>query len=471
MRHLLERASYGTIRLFWPMFLATALACVAWSVRSVRRWSSGRPLVKVGTSTAVLIAVAAPLLTFVLAGADFAYHDDDVLLPHSVAHRFFPIAIWPQQGRYFPLFSQEFNAISLISTAPLAYYGFIALQLIVLCILLNMVLSDVAVWWRVVATASILYASGTAILFAEAVYPERNIVFWLLVMILALKRFDVRPSRLNMAAALLAAQIAMYYKEPVFLLVASVAIIRLVSALRGTGRVSRRSLSSRPLELGLLAIAVIFAGQLLALLLGSGSSQYVENGSVGPATAAALYFRMDPLLVVFAAGIVIRLVRRRRAPHLDPVWDAFGVGGVVYFLALVTTGLASDRYLGPVDMIAVLFTIRQASALWAERPRVRGWTVAAALVVTVTTLGGGAFRLIEHTSVVSGTSELADFVSDYTSTHEGTVRLYFPSSHDWRIMNRGAAAVSAPGGHRTGPVHKSAQLFRWAVCVVDPVQM
>jgi hypothetical protein len=37
-------------------------------------------------------------------------------------------------------------------------------------------------------------AGGTAIVFVEAIYPERNIVFLLLVSIVALERFDEHPS-------------------------------------------------------------------------------------------------------------------------------------------------------------------------------------------------------------------------------------------------------------------------------------
>ena len=96
-----------------------------------------------------------------------------------------------------------------ISATPAVYYGFIAAQLIVMCILLNVALAKLDVVWRTLAVMLAIYASGTAIVFVEAVYPERNIVFLLVILIVALQRFEDRPSRLNMATALVAAHAAL----------------------------------------------------------------------------------------------------------------------------------------------------------------------------------------------------------------------------------------------------------------------
>jgi hypothetical protein len=97
--------------------------------------------------------------------------------------------------------------------------------------------------------------------------------------------------------------------------------------------------------------------------------------------------------------------------------------------------------MGPVELIGAVFAVREAATLWATRPATRRFAaggailVAAAVVVTATTVFTGAFRVVEHASVVSGTEELADFVSSYASAHDGPVRLYFPSAKEFRIMN------------------------------------
>lgn len=443
MQHILFQLSYKTIPLFWPLFVITVVSIVVWAFWAERRWSSGRPLSAVNAGTIAVIIVALPLLILLLWGANFAYLDDNTLLEFTVSGRNFPVSIWPFQGRYFPLFNQEFNGLAHIAATPTIYYGFIALQLVAFCIILNMVLSEIGILWRILAAALILWVSGTAIVFLEAIYPERNIIFWLLALVLALRRFDESPSRLNILTALIAAQFAMYYKEPVFLIIVTVAVVRLFLLGRGHNRLNWQWLQSRPLEIGLLGLSLVFAAQfLLSLggLIGSiGSSHvgnsYVANTTVGPLHAGLRYLRMDPVLWFFAGGVLVRLVRQRRLIDLEPIWDAIALAALIYFGALVALGLASDRYMPPVDLLGALFAVRQAAALFIERPALRGWTVGLAIGVTAVTLMGGAFRVAEHHSVTSGTARLSDFVAEYASSHQAPVRLYFPSSLDWRIMN------------------------------------
>ena len=42
----------------------------------------------------------------------------------------------------------------------------------------------------------------------------------------------------------------------------------------------------------------------------------------------------------------------------------------------------------------------------------------------------GAFRLLEHKSVVRGTVELAAFLDRFAAEHPGPVRVYFPDTLD-----------------------------------------
>src|SRR4029079_6124858 len=96
--------------------------------------------------------------------------------------------------------------------------------------------------------------------------------------------------------------------------------------------------------------------------------------------------------------------------------------------------------MGPVVLIGALFTVREVAALWAERHAISRAAVTAVAIATavvaLVTVSSGAFRVAEHTSVVSGTEQLADFVSSYASGRpDQPVRLYFPTSQAYRIMN------------------------------------
>jgi hypothetical protein len=435
MHDIAVKISYATVTLFWPVFLLTCVFIAAWVIHSQQNWTNGRRFVLADIGTAFVLAVALPLVVIVLWGADFAYWDNEMFLENTVSGKSFSLAIWPHVGRYFPLGIQEFNAIALIGTTPIIYYSFVALELLAFCLILNILMEDLGVGWRVLATTLILWVSGTAVVFIEAVMYDKNIIFALAVFLLAMKRFDHGPSRLNMLIALLAAQVAIYLKEPVFLLIGTIALVRLFHFSGSWNRNVAAWISRRPLELGLLAVCCVFVGQFAASLVGFFSTGYIDDGNIGPVQAFLRYLRMDPALLVFGVGIGIRLVLRGRAPQLDPFWDAVGVGGVLYFCAVVATGLSADRYMAPVNLVGVLFAIRQAEALVSWRPAFRFGVVGAAAVMGALAVMSGSLRVAEHHSVVFGTAKLADFVAAHAEGSGGPVRLFFPDTEGFRIMN------------------------------------
>jgi hypothetical protein len=142
---------------------------------------------------------------------------------------------------------------------------------------------------------------------------------------------------------------------------------------------------------------------------------------------------------------VFRAARWRRERQIDSLWDPLAAGAVVYFLALVANGLAADRYMGPISVIAAMYVIREVALRVSSRegqernrsPRMVIAAIAAVTILTAATVATGAFRVVEHHSVVAGTEELADFVASYANTHGGTTRLFFPDTKDYRIMNFG----------------------------------
>jgi hypothetical protein len=98
-------------------------------------------------------------------------------------------------------------------------------------------------------------------------------------------------------------------------------------------------------------------------------------------------------------------------------------------------GLFADRYAPPIDLIAALYLAREMAYWWSARPA-RRWLLAAATATTAAAVCiFGTFRLIEHKSVVRGTVELAAFLDRFVAEHPGTVRVYFPDSYGWRVMN------------------------------------
>jgi hypothetical protein len=281
----------------------------------------------------------------------------------------------------------------------------------------------------------LLCSSSIGIVFADPIYPERNIVFAVSVFVVAVQRFDASPSRLNFIAATVAAHFSLYYKEPMFLLIGAFAAARLLLVWLRNRPSGWAWLRNQPLELSLLGVCAVFVGQLLIVLLATSRSTYVQDATIGAFAALVRYTSTDMWLVPLVAGIALRIRRLRELDDLDPLWDPLVLGAVIYFFALVASGLFADRYVPQVDLIAALFLAREASYWWSTRPG-RRWVLAGATAVTTIAAGlFGAFRLIEHKSVVRGTVELAAFVDQFVAKRRGTIRVHFPDTFGWRVMH------------------------------------
>jgi hypothetical protein len=140
-------------------------------------------------------------------------------------------------------------------------------------------------------------------------------------------------------------------------------------------------------------------------------------------------------LLALIPGVALRIWRLQSPKEIDAIWDPLVLSAIIYLFVLVALGLFADRYAPPIDLIFALYLAREAAYWWSARPA-RRWLLGAVTAVGAAAVCTfGAFRLIEHKSVVRGTVELAAFLNRFTAEHEGSVRAYFPASRGWRVMN------------------------------------
>jgi hypothetical protein len=420
--------------LFLPIWVAVVVALVYVALRTQRDWRSKAPFVWPRVDAVLVLIFLVPYVLFMVWGVAFAYHDNDFFL-ETAAGRSIPLHIWPELGRYFPLQMKEFNLLRRISSTALFYQSVVAVQLVLFCGLLLIALADIGMRWRVGAVLLLLCTNSIGLIFADPIYPERNIVFAMALFIVAVQRFDRSPSRLNFLAATFAAHVSLYYKEPMFLLIGTFAAARLLLVWRRSRPAGWAWLRGQPFELSLLGVCLVFAGQLFLTLLAKGHSQYVADATVGSLTAFLRYARTDMWLIPLIAGLVLRIRRLRALGDVDATWDPLALSAVIYLVALVALGLFADRYAPPVDLIAALYLAHEMACWWSAQSA-RRWFLGVATAVTATAVCVfGAFRLIEHKSVVRGSVELAAFLDRFAAEHPGTVRVYFPDTLGWRLMN------------------------------------
>jgi hypothetical protein len=358
---------------------------------------------------------------------DFAFPDDDIFTTSVLQGARIPFAIWPAAGRFFPLGHTEFNLLLPFGVTALRCHALVIGQLIVFCAAYSAWLSDFAIWRRFLVLAFLLLMPGFAIAFSGLIYPERNVAFWLALLVLSVIRYDRAGGRLNLVAALVVTQLALYYKEPVFVLVGVFAAVRLLGRMRGPWTARRTwtdVIGSSPLETGILLQCAAFVGLFVVVMLGREGQDYRSRASVGPIGALLHYTVIDLVFVIFAGIAVARVVRLVRRPSdFDRVWDPLAAGALAYAVLVILLGLSSDYYLLPLDIVAVPFVLRAVRPQGQRTPGARVAFVAAGLAVASVTATLGAYRLIERKNVVASTVALAEFLGSYRAEE---VRLYLP---------------------------------------------
>lgn len=375
----------------------------------------------------------------------FAYYDDDQLLDFSLQGKSFSPPIWPASGRFFPLGLQEFNVLRFVTRSAAGYHSFVAVQLVALIVVLFLALRELRLGYRLLILSAVMLAPSFVIAFSGLVYPERNILFWLAVIVLCLQRHSKTGEHKYFIGCLAATQFALYYKETVVVFIVTYASARLLLAYYSKGRnrhISWRALArENALSLGMLAVSGIYVTLFLAAMLPHRSLSYIASTHENVGSALLAYLRIDCIPFVLAVIVIVRLGRFVVSKcELDPLWDSLALAACVVFACTIGLRLYSGYYLAPVDLIAVLYLGRLASA-WISKPSWlrRSLVAGVFLCVMAQSVAYSWFRVVERKNVIALKGQFADFLRGYVpDVKDSTVELFFPYANGYRLMELSA---------------------------------
>ena len=380
-------------------------------------------------------------VVMILAWEDFAYSDNSMFTLYTLRGHDLAPPILRASGRFYPLGSQEFNLIRHFTTTVAGYHAWPIAQLLIFSFVLLILDDELNMTARVGLTAFALITLGSVISFTGLIYEERNVLLCLACLLLLVKRFEETESTACAVAAVVCAQIMIYYKETAFLLLLGFAIGRLILRCKRRGQTGwdygrLRDKESR-LDLCLASLAVMFLLYYVAVMTPHLNMQYADEWRLPLMQVLLTYVRLDLLAWLFVAFVLGRLyliLRHRIAPSL--LWDGLALGGVACFAAYLYLGIYSAYYLAPVDLIAVLYLGRFA-ILSLGKMRVRS-KVAALIVLAVVLLQDislSAFRVFERKNIIHGKAEIASVVKAQYQNGTGSVqRVFFPFASPYRVM-------------------------------------
>ena len=181
---------------------------------------AGRPAWTWGAVAAfVLLAV---MLTGYLADGlvleNFADGDGHLFTHDTLQGHNMGLSLWPAQGRLFPLGHQEFNLIRHVTHSAAGYHAMPMVQIVIICCILLFLDDELSIAASAMLVAVVLILPGIVISFTELPVPDRNFVFWLVLLLFFLKRFERSQATAWAVAAAVCAQVMIYYKETACLL-------------------------------------------------------------------------------------------------------------------------------------------------------------------------------------------------------------------------------------------------------------
>jgi len=464
------------MRFFWPIWLITTLGgaiCVA-SELGLREARRGRkeieraskltlawPQVQMPGIAAALISLAvfiAAYIAMTLAWEDFAYYDNEYFTLNTLKGHDLGLSIFKNEGRFFPLGFQEFNLIRHFTDTVTGYHVLPTVQLLIVFYILLVLDESLSITARATLAVLTLLTPSVLTSFNGLIFPERNVLFFLGCLLLSVRRFELTRSIAWAVAAVVSAQIMIYYKETAFLLLLGFAIGRLILRCKN-GHYAKWDYDrlwdkESRLDLCFALLAVLYILYYLAEMRFHGNMNYAETARQLRLELVLGYLRIDLLawlFVAFAIGRIFRVLRHQVASSL--LWDGLAFGGVACFFAYLYLDIFGIYYLAPVDLIAVLYVGRFAALSW---EKMRFWgripVILLAFTVLLQDVLVSAYDVFERKNVIHGKAEIASLVQEQYRKDAGhTPRLFFPFANPYTIME-----FAAYLGYRGVPVEGAA---------------
>jgi hypothetical protein len=378
-------------------------------------------------------------IAVILAWENFTYGDNSIFTLVTLRGHDIGPPIWPQIGRFFPLGYQEFNLIRHFTDTITGYHAFRIAQLLIFSWVL-LILDDelsinarVAILFLALITPSIHSFSGL-------IYHEANVLLCIVCLALFVKRFEQTHAVVWAVAAVLCAQIMLYYKEIASLFLLAFAVSRLVLRWRNTAErswdYSRLWDRESRLDLCLIFLAVLFLLYYLGVMLPHPTMRYVDEIRQPLTDLIITYMKVDLLALLFVGVVLFRtylIARRKVAPSL--LWDGLAFAGTACFFGYLVLGIsaAAKHYSGPIDLVALLYL----GHLTLSTTKLQFWhkpiALALLVVIMLQDFWLTAFGLFAQKSVVYAKGEIAQVIQARYQ-NAGVRRLFFPFARPYWIM-------------------------------------
>ncbi len=266
-----------------------------------------------------------------------------------------PLAVFPEMGRFYPLFGMEYRLISLLSPRIIWLYVFICLQFLAMVWLMTRLMRQAGAGTVVtyLFTGALILLPGFTNVWVGFAATERNVMFLMATFLLCFMAYRQSQKTVYLVLGLVCANIALYYKEPVFVMLAAFAGTHLLITWR-TVRAGERLYGA----LLLLGSFVFIAAYAVIIVPHLGKTLY---GDVNPRTLLTFakilysYVANDPLVLLLIPILTVwrtwDVVFQGKPAH--PLFDPMLFAGLAYLLVFLKLNIYATNYLLPAYVFAL----------------------------------------------------------------------------------------------------------------------
>jgi hypothetical protein len=290
-----------------------------------------------------------------VADAKFGPLDDYNFFGTIQAGKFLPLSTFASlRGRFYPLNGWEYNWVTRILPAqPVSYYIFNAAELLLF------VTGFYGLLKRITANRAVIFITITLVLttnnffhaFFRLLVPERGSVFWFTMFLWAYFSFVEDKKWWSFGLSLIAANFALYYKEPGFLMLGTFALSHLLLSWKQAPR------SVKLLD-GLLLISsgvFLIAYFLVVKQQPAGSNYAAMLGAKAFLEVLQYNTSYDPILTLcLVPALLLRsfqLIVERKTFHA--IYDAMFCGALVYVASFFYLAIHSFWYFVPTYVFSI----------------------------------------------------------------------------------------------------------------------
>lgn len=264
----------------------------------------------------------------------------------------------PSAGRFFPLASLDLNILMQLSKSPYLFFGFNAVVVwllgLAVWVILQMVLGSHFLWLRAMVLGVVLFHPGFVTIMVGVCYPERMQVLFLALFVLANVSYASKPTLGKALFGFMAANAAIYYKEPTFLMIGFFGIFMLLASYRQASKAMLAYYASLIVSAAIyLCIYVCFIYPKITKIYQREIIESPREELLMIAKGLFNFMLNDVFLFFLLFAIVIYriFIILSKKDKIIPIYDSLIFCGVLYLLAFLKLQLFQNYYLIPIYIV------------------------------------------------------------------------------------------------------------------------